>query len=262
MKDCLENQFKHVAIIMDGNGRWAEARSHARVWGHIRGSRIVSEIVEEADDLGVESLTLYAFSTENWSRPLLEVKTLFLLLKKFIKKEKKRIISNNIRFKVMGDISPLPDETKSLIYELETLTKNAKGLKLNFAFGYGGRDEIIKSVNCFIKKNPGKELTKEDLAENLLIPEIKDVDLLIRTGGDMRVSNFLLWQIAYAELYFTKTKWPEFKRSEFRQIILETNDRERRFGSIDKSDSLNENEIRADKNLRFMSSSKSERRDN
>lgn len=262
MNEQLENQFKHVAIIMDGNGRWAEARAHTRVWGHIRGSRIVSEIVEEADDLNVESLTLYAFSTENWSRPLLEVKTLFSLLKKFIKKEKKRIIANDIRFKVMGDISALPDETKSLIYDLEGLTKNANGLKLNFAFGYGGRDEIIKSVNCFIKKNPGKELTKEDLSENLLIPEIKDVDLLIRTGGDMRVSNFLLWQIAYAELYFTETKWPEFKRSEFRDILFKVNERERRFGATRKTDSLEENENKAEENLRYISDSSSSVRGN
>lgn len=253
MSGQFENKFKHVAIIMDGNGRWAQARAHSRVWGHIRGSRIVSEIVEEADDLGVESLTLYAFSTENWSRPLLEVKTLFNLLKKFIKKEKKRILANDIRFKVMGDIAALPDETKNLIYELEGLTKNAKGLKLNFAFGYGGRDEIVKSVNCFIKKNPGKELTKEDLDENLLIPEIKNVDLLIRTGGDMRVSNFLLWQIAYAELFFTKTKWPEFKRSEFRDIIFKVNDRERRFGNVSEADSLDQTSLKADENLRYIS---------
>lgn len=260
MKSNLDNQFKHVAIIMDGNGRWAQARAHSRVWGHIRGSRIVSEIVEEADDLGCESLTLYAFSTENWSRPLLEVKTLFSLLKKFIKKEKKRILANGIRFKVMGDISALPDATKSLIYDLEALTKNAKGLKLNFAFGYGGRDEIVKSVNCFIKKNPGKELTKEDLAENLLIPDIGDVDLLIRTGGDMRVSNFLLWQIAYAELYFTETKWPEFKRTEFRDIIYKVNDRERRFGAVSKADSLEETSEKADKNLRYISDAASSSR--
>lgn len=252
MKKDFNNQIKHVAIIMDGNGRWAQARAHSRIWGHIRGSRIVSQIVEEADDLKIESLTLYAFSTENWSRPLLEVKTLFSLLKKFIKKEKKRILANGIRFKVMGDISALPDETKGLVYDLEALTKSSKGLKLNFAFGYGGRDEIIKSVNCFIKKNPGKELTKEDLEENLLIPDIGDVDLLIRTGGDMRVSNFLLWQIAYAELYFTKTKWPAFKKTEFRDIIHEVNKRERRFGATKQTDSLDETSLKADENLRYI----------
>lgn len=237
MKDA-QNKIKHVAIIMDGNGRWAGLRSHSRVWGHIRGSDVVSNIVEEADDFGLSALTLYAFSTENWARPLGEVKVLFKLLKKFLLKERKRILKNKIKFRVIGDISDLPEKTQKLIKDLEEETKDMPGLKLNFAFGYGGRKEIVDAVNSFIKANPQKEITIEDLSENLYIPEAGDVDLLIRTGGDQRVSNFLLWQVAYAELFFTSTKWPDFTRSEFREILDNASQRERRFGMIKAAESL------------------------
>ncbi|ATH06592.1 di-trans,poly-cis-decaprenylcistransferase [Halobacteriovorax marinus] len=231
-----ETNLKHIAIIMDGNGRWAQSRSHERIWGHIRGSKIVSNIVEEADDLGAKALTLYAFSTENWSRPVGEVKVLFKLLKKFLLKERNRILKNNIQFKVMGDITKLPEKTQSLIAELENDSKDNKGLKLTFAFGYGGRDEIVQAANKFIKENPGKELTEELLQSYLLMPHLGDVDLLIRTGGDQRISNFLLWQSAYAELYFTQTKWPDFTRKEFKEIFEFVSKRERRFGNVCSSD--------------------------
>jgi len=231
-----EMNLKHIAIIMDGNGRWAQSRSHERIWGHIRGSRIVSKIVEEADELGAKALTLYAFSTENWSRPVGEVTVLFKLLKKFLLKERSRILKNNIQFTVMGDTSKLPDKTKSLIASLEEDSKNNTGLMLTFAFGYGGRDEIVQATNKFIKENPGKELTEELLQSYLLMPQLGDVDLLIRTGGDQRISNFLLWQSAYAELYFTETKWPDFTRGEFRKIVEFVSKRERRFGNICSSD--------------------------
>lgn len=230
--------FKHVAIIMDGNGRWAKARSHPRVWGHVRGSQNVSEIVEEADDLGIKALTLYAFSSENWSRPLVEVKTLFKLLKKFILRERQRIVDNRISFRVIGDISSLPEQTIELVQGLEKETKNFEGLKLTFAFGYGGRGEIVEACNQFIEQCPGQKLTEEDLKNYLMRPETSDVDLLIRTGGDQRVSNFLLWQIAYSELYFTPTKWPEFSRQEFRNILTTVASRERRFGSVEPCRSL------------------------
>lgn len=223
---------RHVAIIMDGNGRWATARAHTRVWGHVRGSRVVSRIVEEADDLGVKALTLYAFSTENWCRPKEEIKTLFALLKKFLKIERKRILENKIRFRVIGDVSGLPDETLKLISDLEEETADHSGLKLTFAFGYGGRKELIDAFNRFAKKNPGKEITEELLQAYMYAPELGDVDLLIRTGGDQRISNFLLWQSAYAELYFTETKWPDFKNCEFRDIVLQFSVRERRFGAV------------------------------
>ena len=217
---------------MDGNGRWAQKRWHPRVWGHIRGSRIVSQIVEEAEAADVEALTLYAFSTENWSRPNTEVKTLFKLLKKFIIIERNRIISNNIRFNIIGDISNLPLDTQTLINNLKEETKEFKGLKLTFAFSYGGRDEIVKAANKFIQQNPGQLLTAEDLQGNLFLPEAGDVDLLIRTGGDQRISNFLLWQAAYAEFYFTPTFWPDFSREEFRHILNLVSERERRFGAV------------------------------
>lgn len=230
------SEIKHVAIIMDGNGRWATSRFHPRVWGHVRGSSVVSNIVQEADNLGVKALTLYAFSTENFSRPIEEVKTLFKLLKKFLLKERARIIKNQIRFKVIGDVSTLPQETQSLIQEIENESKNFNGLKLNFAFGYGSRAEIVKAVNDYIKNNPQKLISEKDLENHLYNPESGDVDLLIRTGGDFRISNFLLWQSAYAELWFTGTPWPDFTVSEFRNIIAEVRNRERRFGTIGSAD--------------------------
>ncbi len=226
------SEIKHVAIIMDGNGRWANERYHPRIWGHVRGSSIVSDIVERASDLGLKALTLYAFSTENWSRPSEEVSSLFKLLKKFLIKEKKRIIANKIQFKIIGDISKLPNDTIQLINELTIETKDNSGLKLNFAFGYGSRKEIVDAVNNFISKNPGELISENILENNLYNPSAGDVDLLIRTGGDTRISNFLLWQISYAELYFTNTKWPDFTPDEFEKIMSSVSNRERRFGNI------------------------------
>jgi undecaprenyl diphosphate synthase len=238
MIEKSENNIQHVAIIMDGNGRWAEGRAHQRIWGHIRGSSVVTNIVEEADDLGVKALTLYAFSTENWSRPKTEIKTLFKLLKKFLIKERKKIMENKIRFSVIGEIEDLPEATINLIKDVEQETRCNDGLKLTFAFGYGGRTELVSAVNNFIKENPDKEITEEDITNNLFQPDLGEVDLLIRTGGDQRISNFLLWQVAYAELYFTKTKWPDFKKSEFRSILSFVQGRERRFGNINSQESL------------------------
>jgi len=232
------NNLKHVAIIMDGNGRWAEARSHERVWGHIRGSSVVSNIVEEADECGVKALTLYTFSTENWSRPQIEISTLFSLLKKFLIKEKKRILKNKIKFRVMGDISSLGHETQELIKNLEHESRDMPGLKLTFAFGYGGRGEIVQGINDYLKKHPNKEITEAEFSNYMLLPDLGDVDLLIRTGGDQRISNFLLWQAAYAELYFTKTQWPNFTPLEFRTIYNEVANRERRFGGIMQKNDL------------------------
>jgi undecaprenyl diphosphate synthase len=246
-----DHSIQHVAIIMDGNGRWAKKRSRPRVWGHVRGSGVVADIVEEADALGVKALTMYAFSTENWSRPQTEVRVLFNLLHKFIKRERDRILKNNIRFKIMGDISNLPTQTKNLISQLESESGANTGLKLTFAFGYGGRAEITQAFNKFIISNPGKEITEEELAKNLMIPDLGDVDLLIRTGGDNRVSNFLLWQIAYAEFYFTETKWPDFSKNEFKQILKIVSKRERRFGATESVCDLKTNidQARANKIL-------------
>ncbi len=226
--------IKHVAIIMDGNGRWAKQRLRPRIWGHVRGSSVVSDIVQAADDNGIKSLTLYAFSTENWNRPKDEVFSLFKLLKKFLQKEKNRIIANNISFKVIGEIQNLPQETISMIKEVEELTSRATGLNLTFAFGYGGRAEIIQAFNAFALKYPGQTLKESQLNQYFYRPEIGDVDLMIRTGGEKRISNFLLWQMAYAELYFTDTKWPDFTPKEFKNILQEVSKRERRFGNINQ----------------------------
>lgn len=242
------SQIKHVAVIMDGNGRWANQRFRPRIWGHVRGSAVVSEIVRAADDAGLKALTLYAFSTENWSRPMDEVSTLFRLLKKFLLKEKQRILANNIKFKVIGEIQHLPSETIKLIYEVEALTQHSSGLQLTFAFSYGGRAEILRAVNTFTASKPGKELTESDLNSLMYRPETGDVDLMIRTGGEQRISNFLLWQMAYAELYFTPTKWPDFTASEFRKILNNVSNRERRFGNINSQNGLNESAKTAESN--------------
>ena len=223
---------KHVAIIMDGNGRWAQSRFHPRAWGHVRGTFRVSEIVQAASDFGVQSLTLYSFSTENWARPQKEIDALFKLLKKFLKKERRRIISNDIKFRVIGDITGLPQETIDLVRSLEGETCENKGLKLCIAFGYGGKKEIIDSVNSWVTSNPGKEISEKDLESGLFTSENGQVDLMIRTGGDQRLSNFLLWQCAYAELYFTDIKWPDFSRDEFFKILDKFSKIDRRFGNI------------------------------
>ncbi len=236
----MSHGIKHVAIIMDGNGRWANQRLRPRVWGHVRGSTVVSDIVQAADDLGVEALTLYAFSTENWSRPSQEVGALFRLLHKFLLKERKRLLANKVSFRVIGNTTRLPQDTKDLIAKLETETKDFAGLKLTFCFSYGGRMELVHAMNSFITANPGKEITEEDVQDHLMRPETGDVDLLIRTGGEQRVSNFLLWQIAYAELCFTPTKWPDFTARELKRIVESVSKRERRFGGLPAA---------ADKNL-------------
>lgn len=245
----MSKSIKHVAIIMDGNGRWAKQRFRPRVWGHIRGSNVVTKIVASASDMGLDALTLYAFSTENWSRPKDEVSTLFKLLYKFLKKERESILKNNIKFQVIGNISKLEPHVQQLINAVQNESKNASGLKLSFAFSYGGRQEILDSVNKFINENPGKKITEEDLNKNLYRPEIGDVDLMIRTAGDQRISNFLLWQASYAELFFTDTKWPDFTASQFESIINEVTERERRFGSLDNQGSLEKTKRLVEENI-------------
>lgn len=242
------SNIKHVAIIMDGNGRWATKRYRPRVWGHIRGSAVVSDIVQAADDLGLRALTLYAFSTENWSRPIEEVSTLFRLLKKFLLKEKMRLLANNVQFKVIGEIQNLAPETINLIKELEEETRFNTGLKLTFAFSYGSRSEITRAVNLFQEQNPGKMMTEADLDRYMYRPETGDVDLMIRTGGEQRISNFLLWQLAYAELYFTPTKWPDFTPLELKKIIENVSCRERRFGNVCSQSGLEDSLMKAESN--------------
>ncbi len=241
------SSIKHVALIMDGNGRWAKKRFRPRIWGHIRGSFVVSNIIRASDEIGLKTLTLYAFSTENWSRPLEEVTMLFKLLKKFLIKERSGILANNINFKVIGELENLPLDTVRVIRELEAMTANSTGLNLTFAFNYGGRTEIIRAVNSFHSKNPDRQMTDTDLDNCMYRPETGNVDLMIRTGGEQRISNFLLWQMAYAELYFTPTRWPDFTVKEFKNIIEDVSNRERRFGNV-SAQSANDSTEKAEMN--------------
>ncbi len=238
----VPKDMKHAAIIMDGNGRWAQMRSRPRVWGHVRGSFVLSQIVESADKFGLKSLTVYAFSTENWKRPASEINVLFSLLKKFVARERARILNNNIRFKVIGDLGDIPESTRKLVHQLECESAENTGLHFNVAFSYGGRDEIVRAVNKFMVENPDRLISEQEISKHLYLPEEVDVDVLIRTGGDLRISNFLLWQSAYAELFFTETKWPEFSSLEFENILKEVATRERRFGAINISHQKNYSE--------------------
>lgn len=244
--------LKHVAIIMDGNGRWAQERLHKRVWGHVRGARNVSAIVEEAVRLKIGALTLYTFSTENWSRPVDEISTLFKIFKKFVQNERKRIIEQNISFRVMGSLEGVPEETRLLAESLQEETAQNLGMKLNLAFGYGGRQELVDAINRFIEKNPGKKISFDEIEEGLLTQDIGDVDLMIRTGGDQRISNFLLWQVAYAELFFTNTKWPDFTLKEFREILDDVVKRERRYGAVCAAEGMHQTLKIADANKKVV----------
>ena len=226
------SSLRHVAIIMDGNGRWAKERGRPRVWGHVRGAQVVRDIVTTAAKSDLDSLTLYAFSTENWSRPTNEVTSLFKLLKKFLMKERKTILKNNIQFDVIGNYRVLDSTIVEMIDELKFSSQKNTGLQLSLAINYGGRSEIVDAVNRFLKENPTREINEKDISNYLYNPKLTDIDLLIRTSGDQRVSNFLLWQLSYSEFYFTKTKWPDFSKEEFLNIIEETKNRERRFGGL------------------------------
>lgn len=247
------SSIKNVAIIMDGNGRWAKERHRPRVWGHVRGSYKVDEIVSESVSLGLESLTLYAFSTENWSRPTEEVKNLFKLLKKFLKKEKNNLIKNNIKFNVIGNYKVLDTSIVELIQDIVKETESNSGMILSLAVNYGGRSEIVDAVNKCLQESETREVTEQDIARNLYNPQVQNIDLLIRTAGDNRVSNFLLWQICYTELYFTDTKWPDFTVEEYRKILGSVGERERRFGGTNKESSLSKNQKQASRNLKILS---------
>jgi undecaprenyl diphosphate synthase len=247
------SSIRHVAIIMDGNGRWAKQRFRPRIWGHVRGANRVSAIVDEAARLGLESLTLYTFSTENWSRPTDEITNLFKILKKFLQKEKKNLIKNNIKFDVIGNYRVLDTKIVQIIDDIKYKTEKNTGLNLSLAINYGGRAEIVDAVNVFFKENRTREITEKDITEYLYNTNLTNIDLLIRTAGDTRISNFLLWQISYAELFFTETKWPEFTVDEFRQILQSVSGKERKFGSIENDTSLSHSKEKAQHNLKILS---------
>ncbi|MDG2387564.1 MAG: isoprenyl transferase [Flavobacteriaceae bacterium] len=226
---------KHVAIIMDGNGRWARLQGKNRVKGHQQGARSVREVVEEATKKKIEFLTLYAFSTDNWSRPKDEVSLLMKLLVSSLKKEFNRLITNDIRLKAIGDLNGLPNGVKEeLIYVIEK-TKENKGMVLTLALNYGGKEELTRAMKDIAIKVKNSIISPENvdqstIIEHLYTQNLPAVDLLIRTSGEERISNFLLWHIAYAELYFTKTLWPDFKKEDLQKALVDYTKRERRFG--------------------------------
>lgn len=225
----------HVAVIMDGNGRWAKAKGLSRNEGHKKGSEVLRDITDYADTLGVKYLTAYAFSTENWNRPQEEVDGLMNLMRKYLKDHLKRAKKKNIKFKVIGDIEPLDQDIKQQIIELETLTKDKTGLCVCIALNYGGRDEIVRAFKTLTNDLLENRIKQEEISEQLITryldtAGIPDPDLMIRTSGEIRTSNFLPWQLAYSEFYFTECSWPEFTKKEFDKALGEYSNRKRRFG--------------------------------
>jgi undecaprenyl diphosphate synthase len=227
----LVEKPQHIAIIMDGNGRWAKKRFMPRISGHKKGLESVKTVITQCQKLDIPFLTLFAFSTENWLRPTQEVNFLISLFRDSIKKESSSLIKNNIRFKLIGDLKPFPKKLVYKIKDLERLTEKNTGLTLSIAINYGGRWDIVNAVNEFRKKYHFKKpLTQKSLTQNLSLNFAPDPDLLIRTGGEKRISNFLIWQFSYTELYFTETLWPDFNEKAFMTALIEFQKRERRYG--------------------------------
>jgi undecaprenyl diphosphate synthase len=231
----IKNLPRHVAIIMDGNGRWAKERNLPRVEGHRRGSDVVRKIVEAARKSGIEVLTLYTFSEENWNRPKAEVGVLMSLLSEFLQKELPKMMKEHIRFLAVGRFSLLPGPVRDKLIETINTTKDNDGMTLVLALSYGGRGEIVDSVKEIARLVAEKKVTPDEIDEDLIARHLytrslPDPDLLIRTSGEMRISNFLLYQAAYTELYFTKTLWPDFTEEEFLSALKDYSRRERRFG--------------------------------
>src|SRR5277367_2160142 len=224
----------HIAIIMDGNGRWAKRRKLPRVAGHKAGIEPVRVAVETCARLGLRALTLYAFSVENWKRPRAEVEMLWRLLRMYLRAELPDMARNDIRFNAIGRIEALPDFVRAELEETVRATAGNRGLQLNLAINYGGRAELVDAVKTLIEDSRRREITidEEAIAARLYTAGTPDPDLLIRTSGEMRVSNFLLWQIAYSELYVTDTLWPDFNRTELLRAILDYQKRDRRFGGL------------------------------
>ena len=237
-KKC-ENLPKHIAIIMDGNGRWAKKRKLVRIQGHLEGMKRVEEIIKFSSNIGLEVLTLFTFSSENWNRPKAEVTMLMNALAGVLSKKKKMLTTNNIRFQTIGRIEKLPKYVKNVISEITKATKKCEGMTLNLALNYGSRMEIedaVKSISSKVKSGmlQIKDINEKTITNALYTKNLPDPDLLIRTSGEKRISNFLLWQLSYAELYFTDKFWPEFTEEELTKAIVDFQKRERRFGSLNK----------------------------
>ena len=230
-----ESLPKHIAIIMDGNGRWAKQKGMIRAFGHENGTKSVRQTVEACAELGIENLTLYAFSTENWNRPKLEVQTLMKLLVSSLKKEIETLQNNSIKLTAIGNLNTLPKKVYTELLEVIDKTKHHTRMTLTLALSYGSREEIVntvKEISIKVKNNiiSPEKIEESIINEHLYTRNLPDVDLLIRTSGEQRISNFLLWQIAYAELYFTNVLWPDFTKKDLYQAIIEYQKRERRFG--------------------------------
>ncbi|ARV06531.1 di-trans,poly-cis-decaprenylcistransferase [Polaribacter sp. SA4-10] len=231
----LQKVPKHVAIIMDGNGRWAKGKGMNRIFGHKNALTAVRESVEAASQIGVSAITLYAFSTENWNRPKLEVDALMSLLINSLKKELPDFQKNGVKVNSIGATESLPKKAQKVLNNVISQTSNNTKITLTFALSYGSREEIVNTIKNISKKVVNKELLIEDITENIINNHLytfnlPDVDLMIRTSGEQRISNFLLWQMAYAELYFTDILWPDFRLEHFYDAIIEYQNRERRFG--------------------------------
>jgi undecaprenyl diphosphate synthase len=228
---------RHVAIIMDGNGRWAAARGLPRVEGHRRGVEALRRTVRAAGELGISILTIFSFSSENWSRPASEIRDLLMLLRRFIRNDLAELHKSNVRVRIIGDREDLERDIRSLLQEAEDLTRNNDGLLLVVAFNYGARQEIARAARRLADEAANgrlqaKDITPELLAQHLDAPDLPDPDVIIRTSGEQRLSNFLLWQSAYSELVFVPTYWPDFDRAALEGVIAEYRRRERRFGGL------------------------------
>lgn len=226
---------KHLAIIMDGNGRWAKQQGKPRIFGHEKGAKTVREIIQEVSEIGIPYLTLYAFSTENWKRPKLEVEALMHLLSRYLKKEVAIMQENNIRLNAIGDLESLPSKVRKELYKAMEQTQNNTSTTVSLALAYGGQQELLQMTQQLAQRiqqgllTP-QQITPELIQQTLYTQNIPPVDLLIRTSGECRISNFLLWQIAYAELYFTDILWPDFSPEELHKALANYQNRERRFG--------------------------------
>jgi undecaprenyl diphosphate synthase len=233
----MREPLRHIAIIMDGNGRWAKKRMLPRVMGHREGTKATKKIVRACGELGIKHLTIYVFSSENWERPLPEVDALMTLLVDMVRQEIEDLMRNNVRLCALGNLSRLPDVTRRELEWGMERTKGNNGLQLNLAVSYGGREEILDAARALAEKAKRGELDPADIDEQafrscMYLPDVPDPELLIRTGGDQRISNYLLWQIAYTELYVTPTLWPDFDKDGLLEAIDEYHSRQRRFGKV------------------------------
>lgn len=232
------NDPQHVAVIMDGNGRWAKARGRDRIFGHIKGARVAKKIVEHCVEKKFKALTLYAFSEENWGRPIEEVNFLMTLLSRYIVRERAGLVKNNIRFRCIGSMEKIPKNVRAEVEKSMLATAHNTGMNLTFALSYGGRQEITRAVRDMVElanqqKISPKDITEEFISGMLQTAPVQDPDLLIRTSGEWRLSNFLPWQSVYTELYFTDILWPDFTKEDFERAIQSFTRRERRFGCVD-----------------------------